>query len=78
MLMFGSVFRDENIYPNMVAMPMPGTHLGCFDQWSKFKRVCGEFQSRHDKMPHGSLVFGDEFDLEWDDLVVSSHGFLGI
>jgi len=74
-LMFGSVFREETVYPNMVAMPMPGTHLQCFVVWSQFQRVCGGFRTMRGKGPnsgwhgHGQLVFGEEFSLDWDALI---------
>ena len=79
-LMFGSAFRDYNMYPNMIAMPMPHSHhLGCFLQWVyDQRRVCDELQS-------GSLHFGEEYDnnngfmeddgdggwKEWNHLIVS-------
>ena len=71
--MFGSAFRDYNMYPNMIAMPMPHSHhLGCFLQWVYDQRkVCDELQS-------GSLHFGEEYGLEddggwkeWNHLIVS-------
>lgn len=47
-LMFGSVFQQSNqLYPNLLAMPMPGLHLGCFEEFSKWGRVCGSFRSIH-------------------------------
>ena len=33
-LQFGSVFRNDELYPNLVAMPMPAVHLPCFAFWS--------------------------------------------
>ncbi len=64
-LMFGSSFRDTNVYKNMVAMPMPspGLHLDCFVQWAQSdgKQLCEGLR----------LVFGEENELQWDSLIVS-------
>ena len=64
-LMFGSSFRDTNVYKNMVAMPMPlpGLHLDCFVQWAQSdgKQLCKGLR----------LVFGEEKELQWDSLIVS-------
>ena len=77
-LMFGSTFRDMNIYPNMVAMPMPPPeHMGCFVHWVQNNgngHVCKQWMPG---TPDGSsngggtLVFGEEYGLEYDDLIVS-------
>ena len=92
-LMFGSTFRDVNIYPNMVAMPMPPQqHLGCFVEWVKSGRVCKyllpssdnsvviidtdddggaeEEKDSSSSTSDGTLVFGEDYGLEWNDLMV--------
>ena len=77
-LMFGSAFRDtinNNLYSNMVAMPMPAQHhLVCFKDWIEFDgRVCDALKpSRGDGNANDAgLVFGDA-SLEWGDLIVSA------
>ncbi|KAL7540704.1 hypothetical protein ACHAXR_010313 [Thalassiosira sp. AJA248-18] len=60
-LQFGSVFRDSGIYPNMIPMPMPGTHLWCFEQWARFGRICSAF---HDELDEDT----DDMQ-EWDNLI---------
>lgn len=69
-LQFGSAFRDTNVFPNMMAMPMPGSrlHLHCFVEWVSRGTVCQKLRAQ----PEGGLVFGDELDLHWDDLIVSN------
>ncbi|KAL7527423.1 hypothetical protein ACHAXR_001957 [Thalassiosira sp. AJA248-18] len=73
-LHFGSVFRDTNLYLNMIAMPMPGLYLGCFGMWalsgSASGSVCRGLRPPmfDDKEHQGELTFGDELGLEWDDL----------
>ena len=63
LLMFGSVFRDTSVYPNMIAGPLP-THMKCFKQWAENGSVCDMLTSKH-------LVFGQENGLEFDSLTVS-------
>ncbi|KAL7533651.1 hypothetical protein ACHAWF_004574 [Thalassiosira exigua] len=63
-LMFGSAFRDPQVYPNLVAMPMPeARHLGCLVEWAEKGKVCGEWRA----------YAGDGGDeragAEWDDLI---------
>lgn len=72
-LMFGSSFRDEGLYPNMVAMPMPDAyHLLCFQQWVSAGTVCRKFEpNKHEHGETVGLEFGEENGLEWDDLIVS-------
>ena len=77
-LMFGSTFRDMNIYPNMVAMPMPPPeHMGCFVHWVQNignGHVCKQWMpGTPDASSNGggTLVFGEEYGLEYDDLIVS-------
>jgi len=70
-LMFGSAFRDPQMYSNMIAMPMPENHhLDCFLEWVEhdYSTVCDLLQS-------GALVFGEEEGLEYDTLIVS-HVFV--
>ena len=57
-LHFGPAFSNENMYPNIIPMPAPGTHLDCFQLWSDTETICDEL--RH-------LVYGDE-GLSWDRL----------
>ncbi|KAL7495686.1 hypothetical protein ACHAWT_006868 [Skeletonema menzelii] len=64
-LHFGSVFRKP-MFPNMIAMPMPGEHLDCFVKWSISKEVCAQFQPKEDGRGVG-LVFGEG--LSYDDLI---------
>jgi len=62
-LQFGSVFRDTNLYPNMIGMPMPEPHhLYCFSKWvaSSKKTVCNELREL-------------EFSGEFDSLIVSIY-----
>jgi len=69
-LQFGSVFRDSNLYPNMIGMPMFGEHLNCFALWSRTKRVCESFRPMKKKGQNdGTLIFGHEFGLKWDHLI---------
>jgi len=63
LLMFGSVFRDTSVYPNMITGPLP-THMKCFKQWAENDSVCDILTSKH-------LVFGQENGLEFDSLMVS-------
>jgi len=66
-LMFGSAFRDPQMYSNMIAMPMPENHhLDCFLEWVEhdYSTVCDLLQS-------GALIFGEEEGLEYDSLIVS-------
>lgn len=72
LLMFGSVFRDIDMYPSMIAMPMPDSHhLDCFASWATWSntdspRVCTELTR---------LVSLSEAPnaLEWDSLIVSTR-----
>ncbi|KAL7532319.1 hypothetical protein ACHAXR_004558 [Thalassiosira sp. AJA248-18] len=63
-LTLGTALRDTALYPNMIAMPMPEKHhLGCFVKWIEDKsEVC-------DSLQPGSLVFGEEYGLEWNSLI---------
>ena len=79
-LMFGSVFRDSTIYPNMIGMPMPEKHhLDCFLEYmdNDGSMVCDLLKSGKANTasvnPKG-LVFGDELgeEGEWDNLKVRS------
>lgn len=68
--MFGSAFRDEGVYPNMVAMPMPGGHLSCFEQWAVSGTVCTRWKAAtKEHGENGGLEFGEENGLDWDDLI---------
>jgi len=73
-LMFGSAFRDPGMYSNMMAMPMPEQHhLFCFQEWLDTGRVCKEMRARNsplvERVDQGELVFGEEYGLEWHDLI---------
>ena len=68
---FGSAFRDPNMYPNMIPMAMPEYHhLHCYQEWVVRGTVC-KWLKAAEKGGNGELVFGDEKDLEWKDLIVS-------
>ena len=58
----------------MIAMPMSGTHLCCFEEWKRLGRVCGWFRPMGEALaPHRSLVFGDDprYSFKWDNLMLS-------
>ena len=59
----------------MIAMPLPEEHhLNCFSEWvvSKKRKVCDLLQSSSGGGGgSGGLVFGEENELKWDDLIVS-------
>jgi len=66
-LQFGSAYQE--IFPSMIAMPMPSSHLPCFHRWTKFGTVCEDLQPKIPPDGQGELVFGEEFGLAWDDLI---------
>ena len=69
-LMFGSAFRDTNMYPNMIPMPMPEKgHMLCFEEWVVQGKVCRKLKAATNGGV-GELVFGEDEGLEWDDLMV--------
>lgn len=46
-LMFGSAFRNGEVYPNMMPMPMPTPqHLDCFTHWIDAGTVCKFWRER--------------------------------
>ena len=67
-LQFGSSFRDTSVYPNMIAMPMPGgdLHMGCFLHWSVSEKttVCERLTTMVDDYNVGN---------EWNSLIVSIY-----
>ncbi|KAK1732823.1 glycosyltransferase (family 90) [Skeletonema marinoi] len=65
-LHFGSVFSGP-LFPNLIAMPMPGVHLNCFTDWFTSREVCRHFLPSY--LKPGGLVFGEDVGLFWDDLV---------
>ena len=69
-LQFGSSFRDTSVYPNMIAMPMPGgdLHMGCFLHWSVSEKttVCERLTSMVDDYNVGN---------EWNSLIVSIYTY---
>lgn len=74
-LQFGSVFAKMNMYPNIVAMPMPErSHLVCFRQYVNNQQVCKELGQ--------DLVYGE--DVFWDELIPqvmwrgTDFGYLGV
>mmetsp|Transcript_41538 Transcript_41538/g.87173 ORF Transcript_41538/g.87173 Transcript_41538/m.87173 type:complete len:623 (-) Transcript_41538:20-1888(-) len=72
-LMFGSSFRDtEGVYSNMIPMPMPEPHhLYCLERWMSYKKICKELRPMNGEFggENGELAFGEEFGLEWDNLI---------
>jgi hypothetical protein len=76
-LQFGSVFAKMNMYPNMVAMPMPErSHLVCFRQYANDQKVC--------KALGKNIVYGDDLGLHWNELYPqviwrgTDFGYLGV
>lgn len=68
-LHFGSAFRHDIMFPNMVAMPMPVPHhLYCFEMWATHGVVCKELREKG-KSKRAELVFGDGLGLKWEDLI---------
>jgi len=68
-LHFGSVFRHDSMFPNMVAMPMPVPHhLYCFEMWATHGVVCKELREKGESK-RAELVFGDGLGLKWEDLI---------
>ena len=69
-LQFGSSFRDTSVYPNMIAMPMPGgdLHMGCFLHWSVSEKttVCERLTTMVDDYNVGN---------EWNSLIVSIYTY---
>ena len=56
---FGSVFQSTEIFPNMMAMPMPtGENLSCFKNFARSGDVCPVLQV--------GQVFGEKFGLKWE------------
>lgn len=71
-LMFGSAFRDPDMYRNMIAMPMPAPqHLECFVEWLANEKVCAEWRAKGvgGKRNAGKLEFGEKAKLGWNDLI---------
>ena len=68
-LHFGSVFRFA-MFPNMIAMPMPGDHLNCFQLWNDRKRLCESFLSSTNGGHLPVSNFDDDGgDSSWDELI---------
>ena len=65
-LHFGSVWSGP-LFPNQIAMPMPGVNLNCFTDWFTSRQVCKQFLPSY--LKPGGLVFGDDVGLSWDDLI---------
>ena len=63
-LQFGSVFTGP-LFPNLIAMPMPGVHLNCFTDWFTSRNICKQFLPSY----LFGLVFGETVGLVWDDLI---------
>jgi len=83
-LNFGSVFNEESIMPNMIAMPMPEPHhLPCFRMWADKHQICDELQPKQfverrrntgelykgRGQSHYQMVYGKEYGIDWDDLI---------
>ena len=83
-LNFGSVFSEESIIPNMIAMPMPEPHhLPCFRMWADKHQICDELQPKQvverrrntgelykgRGQSHYQMVYGKEYGIEWDELI---------
>eukprot|EP00581_Thalassiosira_minuscula_P014683 CAMPEP_0183717658 /NCGR_PEP_ID=MMETSP0737-20130205/11210_1 /TAXON_ID=385413 /ORGANISM="Thalassiosira miniscula, Strain CCMP1093" /LENGTH=608 /DNA_ID=CAMNT_0025947135 /DNA_START=175 /DNA_END=2001 /DNA_ORIENTATION=+ len=80
-LQFGSVFTDTNIFPSMIAMPLPvRPHIPCFDEWQVTggTHVCQDLQPKIDITDNeisSGMIFGDQLGLVdpdgkyWDKLV---------
>ncbi|KAL7529468.1 hypothetical protein ACHAXR_002982, partial [Thalassiosira sp. AJA248-18] len=64
-LNFGSVFRQPEIFPSMIAMPMPDSlNLPCFETWAARGEVCNNLRPvGHDST--AGLAFGEELGLHW-------------
>ena len=66
-LMFGSSFRNEGVYSNLIPMPMPDArHLDCFVEYVEKGRVCMALRD--------AAGGGEE---KWDDLIVSCSRLYG-
>ena len=66
-LHFGSVFSESTFFPNIIAMPMPGVHLNCFETWFVNRKICHQFLPSY--LKPGGLIFGSDVGLSWDDLI---------
>ncbi|KAL9188250.1 hypothetical protein ACHAXT_006628 [Thalassiosira profunda] len=69
-LHYGSVFRQSQLFPSMLAMPMPDRHnLYCFEMWATHGSVCRQMRPTRPEDPKAELVFGDELGLTWEELI---------
>mmetsp|Transcript_993 Transcript_993/g.2090 ORF Transcript_993/g.2090 Transcript_993/m.2090 type:complete len:555 (-) Transcript_993:134-1798(-) len=81
-LQFGSVFRHAEVFPNMIAMPMPLIHLLCFKRWTINPNLLCE-HLRPGPENQGQLMYGEELGLTWENLIPqvvwrgSDFGYLG-
>jgi hypothetical protein len=66
-LHFGSVFSQPHFFPNIIAMPMTGVHLNCFENWYTSRKICKNFLPSY--LKPGGLVFGEDVGLYWDGLI---------
>ena len=76
-LHFGSVFSKMNMYPNMIAMPMPErSHLVCFRQYVGNQQLCKELSENYFSASH-------DLGLQWTELIPqvmwrgTDFGYLG-
>ena len=70
-LHFGSVFRDEELFSNLVAMPVPyGPHVGCMAKWPEKREVC--------RVVARKPWEGEDERLDWEDLKVSYEYLAGL
>ncbi len=71
-LQFGSAFKSPEIYPSMIAMPMPqNNHLACFETFAAHPgAICPMLLPRVRGNPRG-LVFEETVGLGWNGLIPS-------
>lgn len=66
-LHFGSVFRQPHLFPNMLAMPMPGPHhLYCFEMWVTHNAVCNQLREGLEERRRVEDSYGE---LTWEKLI---------
>ena len=67
----GSVFRDEELFSNLVAMPVPyERHVGCMAEWPEKREVC--------RVVARKPLEGEDERLDWEDLKVSYEYLAGL
>lgn len=76
-LHFGSIFSNMNMYPNIIAMPMPErSHLLCFREWANNQRLCKDLRERLD---YGDDLEDKSFYNLWPQVIWrgTDFGYLG-